>query len=88
MTAEHARPRAAAPEPERGEVLPGVRNTHRGRLGQGRRRQEHDRDEPRARARRERRAVGVLDADVYGPSLPLLLGVHEPPAHRGARRRK
>lgn len=26
-------------------------------------------------------AVGLLDADVYGPSLPLLLGVHGPPRH-------
>ena len=46
---------AARPVPA-GDVLPGVRNTHRRRVGQGRRRQEQHRREPRARARRDGRA--------------------------------
>jgi ATP-binding protein involved in chromosome partitioning len=29
--------------------------------------------------------VGLLDADVYGPSVPMMLGIHEEPEHRDGR---
>ena len=69
--AAEARPRLAA----RGRAGPGrERRLHR--LGQGRRRQVDDHRQPRRRARRRGQAsVGVLDADVWGYSIPRMFGV-------------
>ena len=47
----------------------------RGRERQGRRRQVVGHREPRRRARRARAHVGVLDADIWGFSVPRMLGV-------------
>ena len=53
---------------------------HRRRLGQGRRRQVDDRGQPGARpGRPTASATGLLDADIYGPSMPRMLGVKEKP---------
>ena len=51
----------------------------RDRVGQGRRRQVDADGEPGRSAPARRRAVGVLDADVYGHSIPHMLGVHQRP---------
>ena len=51
----------------------------RDRLGQGRRRQVERHGEPRGRARRRGHAVGVLDADVWGFSVPRMMGVSGKP---------
>ena len=56
----------------------------RHRLGQGRRRQVVGEREPRRRARPPGLVVGLLDADIWGYSVPRLLGMDG--AARGARR--
>ena len=61
-------------EAENAEILPGVRNTIAVASGKGGVGKSTVADQPRPvalRADRQRR-VGVMDADVYGPSLPLL----------------
>ena len=51
-----------------------------GRLGQGRRRQVDHCGQSGARAARDRAArSGMLDADIYGPSMPRLLGLKGQP---------
>ena len=53
---------------------------HPRRRGEGRRRQEHGRHQPRRRRSRTLGAkVGILDADIYGPSVPILTGVTDRP---------
>jgi ATP-binding protein involved in chromosome partitioning len=50
--------------------------------GKGRRRQEHHRGQPGAGAGRRGRQVGMLDADIYGPSQPMMLGIEGRPESR------
>ena len=57
-----------------GRARPGEERDLR-RLGQGRRRQVDDDRQPRRRARRRGHAAGALDCDVYGYSIPRMLGV-------------
>ena len=52
----------------------------RGLQRQGRRRQVDAHRQPRRRARRRPAgSVGILDADVYGHSIPHILGIHQKP---------
>ena len=73
-----ARPRARTVTARRG--VPGVECDHRRRFRQGRRRQVDDRRQSRAGACRPTVcSVGILDADIYGPSMPRLLGIYGRP---------
>jgi ATP-binding protein involved in chromosome partitioning len=61
--------------PDLGRIIAGVER-------QGRGGEEHRGREPRLRARQARAARGIMDADVYGPNLPRMMGVNEPPPVR------
>ena len=65
--------------------IPRSAQHRRGRQRQGRGRQVDGRRQPRARARASTDAVGLLDADVYGPSVPLMLGLEDAEAARHRR---
>ena len=57
---------------------------HRRRQRQGRRRQEHSqRQSGREPSPATGVQVGLLDADIYGPNIPIMMGVDEMPARRG-----
>ena len=75
MTA-NTRGRAAK---EQAEVLPGVRNTFAVASGKGGVGKSTVAINLALSLAKSGAAVGVLDADVYGPSLPLLTGVHGRP---------
>src|SRR5215510_9483506 len=75
MTA-NTRGRAAM---EQAEVLPGVRNTVAVASGKGGVGKSTVAINLALSLAKSGAAVGVLDADVYGPSLPLLTGVHGRP---------
>jgi ATP-binding protein involved in chromosome partitioning len=75
MTA-NTRGRAAQPQTE---VLPGVRNTLAVASGKGGVGKSTVAINLALSLAKSGAAVGVLDADVYGPSLPLLTGVHGRP---------
>jgi ATP-binding protein involved in chromosome partitioning len=76
MTAD-TRGRAAA-QPQ-GEVLPGVRNTIAVASGKGGVGKSTVAINLALALQQSGARVGVMDADVYGPSLPLLTGVHGRP---------
>jgi ATP-binding protein involved in chromosome partitioning len=73
-----ANTRGRAPAPE-AEVLPGVRNTIAVASGKGGVGKSTTAINLALALRQAGAAVGVMDADVYGPSLPLLTGVHGRP---------
>jgi ATP-binding protein involved in chromosome partitioning len=75
MTA-NTRGRAAQPE---AEVLPGVRNTLAVASGKGGVGKSTVAINLALSLAKRGASVGVMDADVYGPSLPLLTGVHGRP---------
>ena len=64
------------------------RGDHRGCVRQGWRRQIDHRGQSGARARALGLKVGILDADIYGPSLPKLLAIKERPQTLGGTRLK
>ncbi|MEM7412554.1 MAG: Mrp/NBP35 family ATP-binding protein [Myxococcota bacterium] len=70
--------RGRTPEPS-GEVLPGVRNTLAVASGKGGVGKSTVAINLALSLAKSGASVGVLDADVYGPSLPLLTGVHGRP---------
>jgi ATP-binding protein involved in chromosome partitioning len=73
-----ANTRGRAPK-EQAEVLPGVRNTLAVASGKGGVGKSTVAINLALSLAKSGAAVGVLDADVYGPSLPLLTGVHGRP---------
>jgi ATP-binding protein involved in chromosome partitioning len=73
-----ANTRGRAPQPD-SEVLPGVRNTIAVASGKGGVGKSTVALNLALSLQRSGARVGVMDADVYGPSLPLLTGVHGRP---------
>jgi len=73
-----ANTRGRAPEPQ-GEVLPGVRNALAVASGKGGVGKSTVAINLALQLAKSGASVGVMDADVYGPSLPLLTGVHGRP---------
>ncbi|MCG8590073.1 MAG: Mrp/NBP35 family ATP-binding protein [Proteobacteria bacterium] len=71
--------RSAAPTPQ-GDVLPGVRNTIAVASGKGGVGKSTTAINMALALQRTGAQVGLLDADVYGPSVPLLTGISARPA--------
>jgi ATP-binding protein involved in chromosome partitioning len=79
MTASTRGSSSAAGRAEGGVVLPGVKNTIAVASGKGGVGKSTTAMNLALALRQAGATVGVMDADVYGPSLPLLLGVHGRP---------
>jgi len=79
MTASTRGSSGAAGRAEGGVVLPGVKNTIAVASGKGGVGKSTTAMNLALALREAGATVGVMDADVYGPSLPLLLGVHGRP---------
>jgi ATP-binding protein involved in chromosome partitioning len=79
MTASTRGSSAASGRAEGGVVLPGVKNTIAVASGKGGVGKSTTAMNLALALRESGATVGVMDADVYGPSLPLLLGVHGRP---------
>ena len=69
--------RRASPRPGRA-ARAGRQERHRGRLRQGRRRQEHRRVNLAVALAQAGATVGLLDADITGPNIPLMIGPRRP----------
>ncbi len=83
LTAHRAEPPPAAPQPA--ELLPGVRHivaVASGKGGVGKSTTAVNLAVALAQAGHR---TGLLDADIHGPSLPMMLGMHGKPALRGDR---
>ena len=73
---------AAAADGRPARVEPVHRRPHpsaRSRVGEGRRREVVGHDEPRRRAPQRGHKVAAVDADVWGFSMPRMLGIDHPP---------
>jgi ATP-binding protein involved in chromosome partitioning len=75
----NTRGRADAAAPREGDILPGVRNTIAVASGKGGVGKSTTAVNLALALRDSGASVGLMDADVYGPSLPLLLGVNGRP---------
>jgi ATP-binding protein involved in chromosome partitioning len=84
MTANTRGRAAAAPAPD-GAVLPGVKNIIAVASGKGGVGKSTVAVNLAIALRESGATVGLMDADVYGPSLPLLLGVQQQPRSVGKR---
>jgi ATP-binding protein involved in chromosome partitioning len=84
MTA-NTRGRVPAAEGPKADVLPGVRNTIAVASGKGGVGKSTTAINLALALRESGASVGVMDADVYGPSLPLLTGVSGRPQAQGQR---
>jgi len=80
-----AQTRGRAPDPSPESILPGVRNVLAVASGKGGVGKSTVAVNLALALQTTGASVGVLDADVYGPSLPLLTGVHGRPATRDKR---
>ncbi len=83
-----ANTRGRSPSQPQGELLPGVKNTIAVASGKGGVGKSTTAVNLALALAESGAAVGILDADVYGPSLPLLLGVSQRPesVERGERK--
>jgi len=81
----NTRGRATPATPSPGEILPGVRNVLAVASGKGGVGKSTVAVNLAIALRESGASVGLLDADVYGPSLPLLTGVSGRPATRDKR---